>query len=204
MSTNDKSKPVPNGILIEAEDFDNHGGWVLDSQFETQMGSPYLLAHGLDRPVGDATTTVSIPEAGDYEVWVRAKDWGPEHHPGRFTLSINDILVETEFGANDKDWSWQSAGKVFIPKGDIPFRLHDLTGFDGRCDAIYLSSDDSVPPNAVDTVSRSWRRALRGLTDEPADSRDYDVVVAPDRYEPEGVFCHQLMAINFDESSLNL
>lgn len=68
MSTNDKSKPVPNGVLIEAEDFDNHGGWVLDSQLETQMGSPYLLAHGLGRPVGDATTTVSIPEAGDYEV----------------------------------------------------------------------------------------------------------------------------------------
>lgn len=177
MPTNNRSKPAPNGILIEAEDFDNHGGWVLDSQFETQMGSPYLLAHGLGRPVGDATTTVSIPEAGDYEVWVRAKDWVPEHHPGRFTLSINDILVETEFGANDKDWSWQSAGKVFIPKGDIPFRLHDLTGFDGRCDAIYLSSDDSVPPNAVDTASRSWRRALRGLADEPADSGNYDVVV---------------------------
>lgn len=30
------------GILIEAEDFADHGGWVLDSQFEAQMGSPYL------------------------------------------------------------------------------------------------------------------------------------------------------------------
>ena len=44
------------GILVEAEAFDDYGGWVLDSQFELEMGSPYLLAHGNGRPVADATT----------------------------------------------------------------------------------------------------------------------------------------------------
>lgn len=165
------------GLLIEAEDFENYGGWVLDSQFETQMGSPYLLAHGLGRVVDDATTVVAIPEASDYEVWVRAKDWAPGHHPGRFTLSINNIALQTEFGANDQDWSWQSAGKVSLPKGKVSFRLHDLTGFDGRCDAIYLSADGSVPTNSIDKASRAWRRVLRGLPEEPLDSGDYDVVV---------------------------
>ena len=38
-------------VLIEAEDFTDYGGWVLDSQFEMQMGSPYLLAHGVGRRV---------------------------------------------------------------------------------------------------------------------------------------------------------
>ena len=28
----------PAGILIEAEDFETYGGWVLDSQFEAIMG----------------------------------------------------------------------------------------------------------------------------------------------------------------------
>ena len=177
MNKNSEMNSGKAGILIEAEDFENYGGWVLDSQFETQMGSPYLLAHGLGRPVDDATTVVAIAEVGDYEVWVRAKDWVPGHHPGRFKLSINEVELETEFGANDQDWSWQSAGKVSLPEGDVSFRLHDLTGFDGRCDAIYLSSDETLPPNAVDEASRSWRRALRGLADEPADSGDYDVVV---------------------------
>lgn len=46
------------GLLIEAEDFEDYGGWILDSQFETQMGSPYLMAHGLGRPVADATTEI--------------------------------------------------------------------------------------------------------------------------------------------------
>ena len=98
------------GILIEAEDFDNYGGWLLDSQFETIMGSPYLLAHGLGRPVADATTTIQISGSGEYEVWVRAKDWVPSHHPGRFTLSIDGSNLQTEFGANGQDWAWQSAG----------------------------------------------------------------------------------------------
>jgi hypothetical protein len=164
------------GILIEAEDFDNYGGWVLDSQFETQMGSPYLLAHGLGRPVADATTVVGI-EAGEYEVWVRAKDWVPAHHPGRFTLSINGETLATEFGANGRDWSWQSAGKVSLPGGDATLVLHDLTGFGGRCDAIYLGRDASAPPNAIDDASRAWRRALRGLPEQPLDAGEFDVVV---------------------------
>lgn len=169
--------PIPSGVLIEAEDFDNYGGWVVDSQFETQMGSPYLLAHGLGRPVADATTTVNIAEAGEYEVWVRAKDWVPSYHPGRFTLSINGATLETEFGANDQDWSWQSAGKVSLPSGDVALALHDLTGFDGRCDAIFLGRDEMSPPNAVDAASRSWRKVLRGLPEEPLDAGDFDVVV---------------------------
>ena len=165
------------GVLIEAEDFQNYGGWVVDSQFETQMGSPYLLAHGLGKPVADATTTVTLPEAGEFEVWVRAKDWAPGHHPGRFTLSINGQVLDTEFGTNDQDWSWQSAGKLSLPKGDIDLALHDLTGFDGRCDAIYLSADGAVPPNEVNEVSHKWRKALRGLPDEPTDEGEFDVVV---------------------------
>ena len=33
---------------IEAESFANPGGWVLETQFIDVMGSPYLMAHGMD------------------------------------------------------------------------------------------------------------------------------------------------------------
>jgi len=138
----------PSGVLVEAEDFESYGGWVLDSQFETVMGSPYLLAHGLGRPVADATTVVAIPDAGEYEVWVRAKDWVPRHHPGRFTLSVNGVVLEKEFGANDQDWSWESGGKISLPKGDVRLSLHDLTGFDGRC--------AGFPTSRSTQVSTTW------------------------------------------------
>lgn len=38
-------------VLLEAERFEEYGGWLLDSQFEKDMGSAYLLAHGLGAPV---------------------------------------------------------------------------------------------------------------------------------------------------------
>ena len=53
-------------ILIEAESFEETGGWVLDTQFIDTMGSPYLLAHGLGKPVADATTSFNAPVAGTY------------------------------------------------------------------------------------------------------------------------------------------
>ncbi len=165
-------------ILIEAEDFADYGGWVLDSQFEMQMGSPYLLAHGLGRPVADATTAIEIAAAGEYEVYVRAKDWVPGHAPGRFQLLIDGAPLEKEFGASGKDWAWECGGKVTLPAGKVTLTLHDMTGFEGRCDAIYLSSDGIAPPNDVNDTSKKWRKQLRGLPEEPLDAGHYDVVVA--------------------------
>ncbi len=177
MASGNTTTEAQRPILVEAEDFADYGGWVLDSQFEAIMGSPYLLAHGLGRTVADATTTVTVAAAGDYHVWVRAKDWVPGHHPGRFALLVDGVPLEQQFGANDRDWSWQHGGTVRLPAGEVTLALQDLTGFDGRCDAIYFSLDATEPPNGVDDVSRGWRRALRGLPDRPIDAGDYDVVV---------------------------
>ncbi len=165
------------GILIEAEEFDEFGGWVLDSQFELVMGSPYLLAHGIGRPVEDATTEVAVDEAGDYEVWVRAKDWVPGHSPGRFELLINGAPVGGELGANGKDWSWESVGTVALTEGTAKLALHDLTGFNGRCDAIFLSKDGATPVDGADDEAWAWRRTMRGLPVEPEFGGDFDVVV---------------------------
>ncbi|MFN0076939.1 MAG: hypothetical protein ACKVY0_10720 [Prosthecobacter sp.] len=51
-------------VWVEAESFDATGGWVINTQFINIMGSPYLLAHGMGKPVADAGTN---------RVWVRTK-----------------------------------------------------------------------------------------------------------------------------------
>src|SRR6187551_448842 len=80
-------------LLVEAESFQSHGGWSLDTQFIDLMGSPYLIAHGLGQPVKDATTTATFPAAGKYRVWVRTKDWVAHWKapgtPGRFQVLVN-------------------------------------------------------------------------------------------------------------------
>src|SRR3546814_4125253 len=44
-----------NQVLVEAESFDKTGGWVVDQQSFPVIHSSYLMAHGMGRPVADAT-----------------------------------------------------------------------------------------------------------------------------------------------------
>ena len=168
-------------ILVEAEGFRDLGGWVNDQQFMDQMGSPFLLAHGLGRVVADAVTTVSVPETGKYRVWVRTRDWvaqwtkGRFEAPGTFEVVVDGKPFETVFGTEGEQWHWQDGGVVELKRGAVSLKLHDLTGFEGRCDAVLLSSDlDYTPP--ID-ASASWRQKLLGLPEEPVLKGDYDLVV---------------------------
>jgi hypothetical protein len=168
-------------VLVEAESFTDHGGWKLDTQFIGVMGSPYLLAHGLGEAVADATTVVKFPKAGNYQLWVRTKDWvarwDAEGSPGKFQVIVDGKPVETEFGTAGKDWHWQNGGTVTIGESaTASVALRDLTGFDGRCDALLFSSDpDFQPDNSSDTLP-AWRREMLGLQAEPITEGPYDVV----------------------------
>ena len=168
-------------VLVEAESFANLGGWVVDPQFMDIMGSPYLLAHGLGTPVTDAETMVTVPAAGTYRVWVRTKDWVARWkapgQPGRFQLVINGQTLANTFGTVGARWHWQDGGTLEITQRRARLALHDLTGFEGRCDAILLSHDpDFTPPNA-DPEMAAFRRACLGFSDGPESAGDYDFVV---------------------------
>jgi len=165
-------------VLVEAENFSEKGGWVVDQQFMDVMGSPFLLAHGLGRPVENAKTSVNIPKNGSYRVWVRTRDWVPGNWeaPGRFRVLVNEKELQPEFGT-EKGWAWQDGGQVDLKAGAVTLALQDLTGFDGRCDAIFLTTDANArPPNEIGKM-RSWRNQLRGLPDKPAKSASYDLVI---------------------------
>ena len=62
-------------LCVETEQFSQKGGWVVDSQFIDLMGSSFLLAHGMGRPVVDATTEIDVPEAGAYNVYAYTRNW---------------------------------------------------------------------------------------------------------------------------------
>jgi hypothetical protein len=179
----------PPTLLVEAESFEKHGGWSLDTQFIETMGSPYLLAHGLGQRVDDATTTVTFPEAGKYFVYVRTKDWvarwKASGRPGRFQLIVNGQPLDETFGTQGAEWSWQPGGTVEITDRNVKLTLHDLTGFDGRCDAIYFAKDSQPPPNESKVLA-DWRRKLLNLGDEPTLKDDYDLVVIGGGYAGMG------------------
>jgi len=175
-------------ILIEAESFDQPGGWSLDTQFIGSMGSPYLLAHGLGQPVKDAVTRVDIPAAGTYRVFVRTKDWVARWKapgtPGKFQVAVNGKPLGETFGTAGADWHWQPGGEVTLPKGTISLSLHDLTGFDGRCDAIVLTTE-ATPPGDLQALS-AWRKQQLGLPADPVEKGGYDLVVIGGGYSGMG------------------
>jgi len=169
-------------LLVEAEGFDSHGGWSLDQQFMQTMGSPYLLAHGMGKPVADAVTTVDFKSTGKYRMWVRTMDWVPGEweSPGRFQVILDGVTVEKEFGTL-AGWQWQDGGTVEVTKKSMQIKLHDLTGFEGRCDAIFFTNDPAVEPANFDadkpSVDRKWRNKLLGLPDTPPDGGKFDVII---------------------------
>lgn len=172
-------KGTSHDILIEAESFDEKGGWVLDNQSMMQMGSPYLLAHGLGIPVQDASTTFDVKKAGEYHIWVRTRDWvkawDKAGAPGRFEVEVNGEKSGTLFGTESADWAWQDGGIISLKKGHNSIALHDLTGFDGRCDAIFLSQNPEEPSNDIDVLATLRKELLR--IGKPSDGGSYDLVV---------------------------
>ncbi len=177
-------------LWLEAESFSTPGGWVLDTQFIDVMGSPYLMAHGMGKPVKDASTEIDLP-AGSYTLWARTKNWvGPwdaKGTPGRFEISVNGQKLDHEFGTTGKDWQWEKAAPIKISaSGKTTLALHDLTGFDGRIDAIILSKDPAfTPPNDL-AATNKLRRQLLGLPEKAPETSEFDLVVIGGGYSGMG------------------
>lgn len=163
---------------VEAEQFDDTGGWSVDAQFIDQMGSSYLLAHGLGEPVEPAITTIKISTLGKYYVWVRTKDWAPyPTGPGKFSISIGDIDLPVIFGQDgDSDWHWQSGGCIDILQNEIKIQIKDLSGFEGRIDAIYFSTNQTPPPSDPQKLNIFRKQKLQ-ISNTPQDAGEFDLVV---------------------------
>ncbi len=194
-----------NSVMALATKFNDKGDWTVEQQFVLQMGSSYLMAHGLGTPLAkDAKTEINIPEDGDYRLWVRTKNWtafwSEGKTPGIFQVLIDGKADSSEFGigktpldvkagidfpddidtsrearAERAQWYWQKGETYHLTKGSHRIALHDLMGLDGRCDAIILTSTDEVPGDSLEDY-RALREALLS-PGKPEDKGNYDLVV---------------------------
>jgi hypothetical protein len=85
--------------------------------------------------------------------------------------------LNTIFGTKKAEWHWQNGGTVDIKDLSVTLALHDLTGFEGRCDAILFTKDLSFKPPNNDPSMTTWRRTLLGMPEEPSEAGRYDLVV---------------------------
>ena len=166
-------------VFIEAESFSKKGGWVVDQQFIEQMGSSYLMAHGMGIPVEDASTIIHFPQKGVYHLYVRCYNWTAPwsklNGPGKFLISINGDTLSTIVGDKGNQWEWQYVGKIDIKNRTSQVSLHDITGFNGRCDALYFTTQENdIPPTEVNAL-RAWKTNNFGT--KSIAKKHYDLVV---------------------------
>ncbi len=167
-------------LWIDATDFTSVGGWKTDTQYVHLMGAPYLIAAGEPGvPVADATVEITVPENGNYRVWVRDRNWMRQYSPGQFTLLVNGEDCGKRLGAMPSDrWAWEIAGDFELSRGEATVTLRDLTGYFARCSSILLTTDmDYVPSPELGRIYAE-RTRIRGLSDEVMDGGDFDVIVA--------------------------
>ncbi len=167
--------------FVDAEALDYPGGWVTDQQAMDVLGSPYLLAHGAGVPVEDASGAVTLPETGRWHVWVRTYNWtspwSEKEGPGAFEVTIDGKTLGKTCGSKGSAWEWQYAGSFKAPGKEISLGLHDLTGFDGRCDAIaFTKGRRATLPKTPDQM-HALRLAFDPDYDTPAETTEYDFVV---------------------------
>lgn len=164
-------------IWADAADFQDYGGWALDTQHVGFMGSSYLLAHGTSAPVADAGLRLSDVPAGRYRLWVRSRNWIADHAPGTFGILVNGADSGRVYGTQRTSaWTWEDGGEHEL-SGTVRLTLQDRTGLYGRCSTILLSRDPHYrPPADVDGFRRE-RARLTGVDDAVRPGPDYDVVV---------------------------
>lgn len=168
-------------VLVSMGDFEDYGGWSLDTQFVTTMGVPYLLAHGLGKPVKDAKTTLYFEEPGLYHIKVYTYNWvapwKPDLTAGIFQIGIDGKLLEEKFGTTGCCWGWQEGGSIEIAKQQVVLNLHDLTGFEGRCGLILFSRDKEFhPPVDLDKLNVFYKEQTGNM--RYAVREKFDLVVS--------------------------
>ncbi len=164
-------------IWIEAEDFNDPGGWTTDWQFMDQMGSPYLLSIGYGIPVKDASTIVNVKHSGYYRMWVRTHDWYTPNHPGQFNIIVDRHQAIKTFGCSgQEDWTWEDGG-IFYLSDNTNVIIKDVTGYYGRCDAIVFAKDTTwIPPVNNDDLM-TLRIKYGSVSQQIQNAGNYDVVV---------------------------
>lgn len=165
-------------VFIEAESLGEKHSWVIDQQGFEKMGSAYLMANGMGHPIKDIEKMIPIKKPGKYHAYVRTYNWiSPWYEgkgPGKIQLLVNGKALPTILGETGNQWEWQYAGKAKLTKNS-KIGLHDLTGFNGRVDAIYFSKNKKAPVNDIKKLT-VLRHKLLGFN-KPVVASKSDLVV---------------------------
>lgn len=134
---------------VECENFTDKGTWQPESCAGWKLSGKRMLdPKGKESAV--AKTTVTLPEAGKYCVWVRAVTFGGNVRKCRVALNGKNIGVFGDRKTAEAKYpvmAWEKALKrVDLPAGEVQIEVVALNGYT-RIDALILSSDPQFVPS---------------------------------------------------------
>ena len=112
---------------------------------------------------------------------MRTRDWTAPWKrgtpAGRFQIVVNGTPLPETLGTNGEAWGWQKAGTLPLDKGSAKMALRDLTGFNGRCDALFLTDQPGMVPINEPAALAELRQKTLG-TKRKDDPTVYDLAIA--------------------------
>ena len=166
-------------LWIDAIEFQNYGGWVIDTQFVREMGQSYLIANDVPgEPVKDATTKFTVNESGYYRVWVRTKNWKMPYAPGQFKMAVDGNELSATLGKMpSQKWYWEIAGDVELQKGEHSLSAIDLTGWLSRFAAVVITNDFDFTPSIEVSRLLKQRAEIKNIDTTPKEMGEWDLIV---------------------------
>lgn len=165
-------------IWIDAVDFDNYGGFALETQFVREMGQPYLMADGVGLPVEPASVEFCVKECGKYRFYIRTKNWSVEHRPDGLVLEVDGKKYEhISSQANVLGWYFEVGADFELEAGNHTLKVYDTTGWFGRFSCVIITNDYDFTPSKEVSVLRKQRITIKGLSPAVTDKGNYDLIV---------------------------
>ena len=165
-------------IWIDAVEFDHYGGFVLETQFVREMGQSYLMANGIGEPVAPACTSFRLAEGGTYRLFIRTKNWCPEHNPDGLVAEIDGKRAEHICAEmHVTDWYFEIGGDFALAAGEHTLKIYDTTGWFGRFACVIVTNDYDFMPSRELRMLKRQRAAIKGCGSAVTDLGRYDFIV---------------------------
>lgn len=161
-------------VFVEAESFTSKGGWtVIDGAAVKTASGLAMLGGASGAKDGVATTTVSIKDAGHYQLWVRYSSHPKWRGPFHVTALagdrvLSDALFDTEF-AGDRtkpEEVWRSFA-VDLPEGEVTLKLSKHENLNAsaaarQIDCLLLTMNEKLVPNHLHFGAQTFVRITLG------------------------------------------
>ena len=142
-------------IYLSPYDFQERGDWGIHG-FKAALQLAALTGPIHRNPEGlkPAEATFKVKQEGVYALWVRSLDFAENQQGARFFyVESNGNVLSKRLGSHGHNgFRWELVESVHLKQGENSIRLIDSSAFYPRCDGVFLTPDQTLDPNDVDSM----------------------------------------------------